>query len=439
MSSSNLPVSNRRFAINKTTVIAIIFGLALFTATVVATYAAFTSRYPGHNDFLSRWEGARSYWVDGLNPYGDEASFNIQMIIYGHEAQPGEDLGLFVYPFYTVFLVWPLVYLPYAWAAAICMVVLEVCLLGAGFLLIQMFKWRPATWLLPFLMVWLLLFYPAMRGLLLGQLGLLVYALEILTLWALAKDHDRIAGVALAISTFKPQMGYLIVPFLLLWALRYRRWEFVRAFVIAFGILLAASFLLVPSWFGDWVKQVTQYPEYTQLGSPVWIVSHWGELGIDPATGLWGLRRQGIGDVLEVILIASCYLLVLWAWVEVLLRKKTERLMWTIALTLVITHLVAPRTASPHFVTFILPLVFLAKVATEKNRRRGNRYVGLALLTLFILPWVHFFYTVVGEFEHPTVQVPLPFLFLAIMLFTYRLWWERPSLIQSEVVGSHAI
>jgi len=45
--------------------------LLLFAADVVATQAAFTSRVPGANDFLPRWEGARrtraiSIWIYDL-------------------------------------------------------------------------------------------------------------------------------------------------------------------------------------------------------------------------------------------------------------------------------------------------------------------------------------------------------------------------------------
>src|SRR5262249_42257287 len=160
---------------------------------------------------------------DGLNPYGDQASLNIQKQIYGRPSLPNEDPGYFVYPFYTVFLLWPLVYMPYAWASAIWMVLLEMLLIVALYLLLDLFRWRPSPLMTALLTVWTLLFYFAARGLILGQIGLLVYFLEVLTFWALTKKRDSLAGVALAISTVKPQMGFPIIPFLLLWAERERR------------------------------------------------------------------------------------------------------------------------------------------------------------------------------------------------------------------------
>lgn len=191
--------------------------LILAVGNVIATHQILTEPHPGHNDFMSRWEGARAFWRYGLNPYGDEASLKIQERIYGRAATDDEDPGLFVYPFYTVFLVWPLVYTSYAWASAIWMVLLEACLIGALLLGMDLFRWRPPVWLLIVLFLWTLVYYFAARGLLLGQPGLLVYFFEVLTLWSLAKGHDRLAGTALALSTIKPQMGFLLVPFLLLW------------------------------------------------------------------------------------------------------------------------------------------------------------------------------------------------------------------------------
>lgn len=40
----------------------------LFALGVCATYTAFTSRYPGANDFYSRWVGGCALLQDGLNP-----------------------------------------------------------------------------------------------------------------------------------------------------------------------------------------------------------------------------------------------------------------------------------------------------------------------------------------------------------------------------------
>ncbi|PJF20949.1 MAG: hypothetical protein CUN56_13565, partial [Phototrophicales bacterium] len=120
--------------------VVILLGLvALLVANVILTHNLLTKPFPGMNDFMSRWEGARSFFQDGVSPYSDQATANIQNRIYGRSAMGDEDPGLFVYPFYTVFIVAPTIPLNYAWASAVWMVLLEVCLIVAFMLILNLF------------------------------------------------------------------------------------------------------------------------------------------------------------------------------------------------------------------------------------------------------------------------------------------------------------
>lgn len=396
----------------------------LFVLAVIGHHAYLTHPYPGHNDFMSRWEGARSYWVDGLNPYGDEASLNIQVRIYGQAATEDQDPGYFAYPFYTAFIVGPLVFTSYAWASAIWMVFLEVALIVALVMLFDLFRWQPRPVVLGALVLFAVLAYYPARGLILGQPGLLVYALEVMAIWALARRLDVAAGVVLAVSTLKPQMGYLIVPFLLLWGLRVYRWRFVGSFSLTFSALMLASFVLVPTWLTDWLGQVSIYTSYTALGGPIWIVANYPWFATDPDTGLF-IVEGGFGTYIEWVITGGLYLYMLVLWYDVLIQNKRERFLWTVVLTLVLTHLVAPRTATPHYVVFMIPLIYyLREIATRFYRRGATWYILTSLSLLFIVPWVHFVTTVIGEFEHPTVYLPIPFLTIIILILTRRRWWN---------------
>jgi Glycosyltransferase family 87 len=393
--------------------IGVVVIILIFAAAVVVTHNFLTEPYPGHNDFMSRWEGARSFFIDGLNPYGEQASLNIQQKIYGGPARPDQDPGYFAYPFYTAFLVWPLVYTTYGWASAIWMVGLAACLIASLFMLFDLFRWKPAPWLTGWLAIWVLLFYYSARGLILGQPGVVVYFLELLTIWALLKHRDNLAGVALAISTIKPQMGFLIVPFLLLWALRYRRWKFVMAFAVTMLVLLLASFIAEPSWLGDWLAQLGLYPSYTALGSPVWIVTSY-------YLGLGGWAEATVNVLLVLVMLVS--------WVMVF-RGRSERFMWAIMLTLTVTHLIAPRTATPHYIVFLIPIIFYFATINRHYRRRGNLWILLITLILLVIPWLHFLVSVQKQFEHPSVYLPLPFAIFALLVWKRCLWWERPSIL----------
>lgn len=386
---------------------------AVLVANVIVTHNQFTAPNPGMNDFLSRWEGARSFWVEGVSPYSDTASLNIQQRIYGRAAVAGEDLGLFAYPMYTVLYVAPLVGLPYAWASAVWMVLLEVCLVTGTLLLLGTLRWQPRPLMLVALLVFALLNYFAFRGLILGQPSHVVYLFTALTLWGLSYERDRLAGVALALSTIKPQMGFLLVPFLLLWGLRARRWGFVGGFVATFGALMAVSFALQPDWFGAWLGQVAQYPEYTRDGSPVWILFELF-LGWSPL----------VGYVVRATLVAW----MLWAWWGVLVQRRDERLLWAIAVTLAVTHTAGPRTATPHFVVFTL--VLLVQMMAWRGKPLWNAALLLALL---LLPWVHFLTTIVEpNLENLSVFLPPVILVILMLMLTRRYWWSLPPLVGQQ-------
>ena len=314
------------------------------------------------------------------------------------------------------------------------MTFLEACLVGALLMSLELFRWRPKPLMLGGLVLWTLFMYFSARGLLLGQPGHVVYFLQVMILWALYKKSDNLAGIALAVSTIKPQMGFLFVPFLLLWALRVRRWQFFGTFMVTFGLLMGLSFLLVPTWLSDWLTQIALYPTYTELGSPIWILSNYPWLGIDELTGKW-VVTGGFGDAIQFIINALLTLFMLWTWIEVLIRRKTERFMWTVMITILMTHLIAPRTATPHYVVFVPVLIFyLRQLNAPKKRLPTNGiYSLLILLILFIVPWIQFVSTVVGEFEHPTVYLPIPLLVLVVLWLTRHLWWNNAHLIDKEV------
>lgn len=381
----------------------------VLVANVVITHNQFTSQNPGMNDFLSRWEGARSFFQDGVSPYSDTASLNIQQRIYGRAAVDGEDLGLFAYPMYTVFYVAPTVALEYPWASAVWMVALEACLIAAPFLLLGVLRWRPSAPMLTALLVFSLLNYYAFRGLILGQPSHIVYLLTALTLWGISRGQDALAGVALALGTIKPQMGFLLVPFLLLWALRGGRWRFVGGFGVTFALLMGLSFLLQPDWFGDWLGQVRQYPTYTRDGSPVWILFEF-YLGWSP----W------VGYLVRAVLVGW----MLWMWWGVLVRRRDDLLLYTIAVTLLVTHTAGPRTATPHFMVFMLVLLVAMQALARRGRGAWN-YMLLAVL--LVVPWVHFIITIVPpNLENLSVFLPLVALVLVTLLLTRQVWTQLP-------------
>jgi hypothetical protein len=402
--------------------------LGVLVVSVVLVHNYFTEPFPGHNDFLTPWEAVRTFAVDGYSPYSEQAGLNIQHIIFGRPAVEGENLGHYSYPFHASFLFWPLVYMPFSWATAVWMVILMFLLVVSLFLSLDLYGWKPRPVLLGVLVMWCLLWYPAARGLILGQIGLAIYGVQIFAIWALFRRRDVLCGAALAVSTMKPQMAFLLIPFLLLWALKIGRWRLPAAFAATFAALMLLAFMLYPAWVTDWFNRMAGYTTYNIPG-PVWVLTNY----------YLGLGRPGEYGLSLLLAVGM-----LWAWYTVLVQGRQERFLWAVCLTFTITHLIAPSTATPHFVLFTLPLVFYLSELVRRQRRIGGWLAILVLMALLVLPWSHFLLTIEGDQEHPIMFLPMPMLMLAALWFTRHLWWQKapvPAIEQPEAqpVGSAGI
>jgi hypothetical protein len=397
--------------------IGLLLAALLFALDVFATYRIFTSQYPGANDFYSRWGGARAFWVNGLNPYSDEATLLIQLGIYGRPARPDEDPGPFAYPFYVAILIWPLVYLPYPWASAIWLVLLEFSLLAATFLIISMYRWRPPLWLAAFSAIWVIIFYHGARTIILGQVAGLVFLFLALALWALHRRADGLAGVSLALCTIKPQMIYLVIPVLLWWAWRQHRRRVVGYFAATLAILAGLSFLLLPSWPLDFLRQLVTYNSYqalgysNQIGSPAWIISH--------------VYLPVLGNAGEAILVALLLAYTGYAWLAY--RQRPQAFHWLVGLTLLTTNFITPRAATTNYIVLLLP-VFLFFVALSRRSRHGHLWVLLLQLAGLAGLWLLFSATIDGNLEGPELYLPLPLLVLGgLLLYRRQFIAESPA------------
>lgn len=378
-----------------------------FNAWVLFTFV--TSKYPGANDFYQRWRGARAFWVEHRDPYGKDVSRQVELDLYGAPASTDPALdqypGDFLYTMPTAILIAPLAVLPYDIASAIWLALTGTAVAAAFALAADLYNWRPAPWLLGVGIAWAITFYPAVRGLFLGQPGTIGVCLQIIALWALAKKHDTTAGVVLALSTFKLQLGLLLLPFLMLWAVRSGRRRFVVTFAVVAGALYVVSFLLLPSWLGEWLAQTAQYTSYTRIGSPVWIVAN--------------IYLAFLGQPGELATTTILVGLVLWSCFLVIWRRDDSLFDWTAALSLTVTHLILVRTATPHFVVYLLVIVFYFR---ELYRSGGPWPVVAAMILLTVGLWWLFLATLVNRFESPAVYLPLPWGSLILMLITWRRW-----------------
>jgi len=382
-----------------------LFILIVAGAVLLLAFAnyRFALQQPGGNDFLARWTGAHAWIVEGINPYDPAVSLAAQQMIYGREADPaaGEDVAHFVYPLPAMLFFAPFGLLPYTLARALWMTLLEISLPLLVFLSLRWLDWRPGKGLLAFFLFFSMFWYHGVRAVVVGQFAVVEAVLMLLALLLYHRRRDTAAGISLALTIAKPQMAFLLIPFLLVHAVSRRRWRFVLSSAGAFVVLMLASELLLPGWLLDWIRQLQDYPAYTSIGSPISILA-----GFVP----------GAKQVINIVLTAALLGGMLWSWLRAC-REGGEVFLKAAMLTLVVTNLVAFRTATTNYVVLLPVLLYIVKYWVARSARRGTIAAVLAMIILLVGIWVLFLLTVDGNIEGALPYLPLPLLTLAGVVF----------------------
>ena len=389
----------------------LLFVLALSGLTWVNfRYAA---QNPGGNDFLPRWIGTRLFLTEGLSPYSDETTREIQLRIYGRIARPGEDQSLFVYPLYSTLVFAPFALSDdYVLSRALWMTTLELSLFGLAGISLSLSRWRISRPMLAILLLFTALGYHSVRPVINGNAAILCALFIALAFWAIRSEHDVFAGFLLAMASIKPQMVILLVLFVSLWAISHRRWQLFWGFWGSLVLLIASASLFVPDWLFQNLIQVVAYPDYTLPGTPGAIFRSW----------LPGVGRQ-MGWVLTVLMVVILF----WEWREAF-SKDFRHFLWTACLTLVITNLIGIRTATDNFIALFPALVLVLAIWDERWGLVGRALTILSFLLLFFGLWGLFLATLQpGEqpTQHAIMFFPL-LLFLFVGLYWVRWWASRP-------------
>jgi len=394
----------------------IILIIGVLVVLIYVNYQ-FVQQEPGGNDFLARWMGAKSWLVDGLSPYDPEVSLRSQEVIYGRPARPeeGEDIAHFVYPLPAMIFFGPFGLLPYNEARTIWMTILEICLPMLTWIGLSIAGWKPSRSMIVLLLVFSVLWYHGFRAVILGQFAIIEAVLIAGGLLAIQREQDGIAGILLAFSIAKPQMSFLILPFVINWAISRRRWVLALSTVGAIILLVGISTLLLPSWILEWIQQVLSYPGYTETLPPVGIIAD-----LFPTISSW----------INLIGTASFILYLLWEWFMAL-GKGDRWFQWTAAMTVLVTNLIVFRTATTNYLVMVPGMIIVFSVIVDRWKKRGAITVMFLLLTLFFGLWGLFLITVDGNMESLVMYMPLP-VFMLFSLWWIRWWYIRPTRLPME-------
>jgi hypothetical protein len=367
----------------------------------------FSRQVPGGNNFLNRWVGARYWLVEGIQPYDERVSLEAQRMIYGRPADitASEDSGDFIYPLPVMIFIAPFGLFPYPIARALWMTVSELALPVLVLIALRSTVWRPNRWWYAVLVIFSLLWYPALRSVIIGQFTIVEALLIAGGILAVKRQNDRLAGVFFALSIAKPQMPFLILPYVILWGFWQRRFQLVLWTIGAVIFLVGGFMLLLPEWPILWLRQILSYPIYTEAGSPVEIIAQ---------------QLPGIQRPFELALSGVFIIYLLWEWF-VSLNKPIHWFIWTASMTLVITNLIAFRTATANYVVLLPALILGLSGIQDRWKKSGLVVVGFILLAILVGGWSLFLLTVEGNTESQLMYLPLPFFTFFLLLWTR--WW----------------
>jgi hypothetical protein len=340
-----------------------IVGLVFIGASFRTIYNDLTD---GSTDMYSSWTATRLYLKEGISPYDERVAQEAQMGLFGRLARPDEDQFLNYYPFYIVFYLAPIALLDYQLAAAIYMEVLLLGLLLAFVLNLRVLRWLPSPIMLGTLLLFSFTSYFSVRGFLLAQHAIVGYVGHMIALWAIFRGHDKVAGVALGISTIRPQTGYLTIPLILLWAWQFRRYSIIWSFVGTMGVLFGASFLLYPPWLSEYLAQIPTYQETTQYLAAAEIVTH--------------ILPNSIEDAAQILLTIGLAIPVLIGWKRLLVDRNDQNFLWIYCMTMAFGLIVPPRIATTYYIDLYPALYAAALVMTRRKQQLWIYLIGIIFI-----------------------------------------------------------
>jgi hypothetical protein len=329
------------------------------------------------SDLYPRWWGTRELLLHHRNPYGHDVTLEIQEGYYGRRLDPArpndpKDQQGFAYPVYVVFLLAPLVWVPFP-ALMVGFYWLLIISTALSVLLWRcVLKWPLRVTDVVICVTLILGSFAAVQGIKLQQLSLLVAALMAGAVACVAGGHLFVGGALLALAAIKPQLAWALAAWLLAWAVsdwRNRR-RFVLGFAIVMVLLLAGAEIVLPGWVGMFTDAVRRYHGYTQNRSVLDELVPWASAG-------------------KILAVAAAVASATVLWRKRSVVNNAAGFGQAPALVLALTVLVVPMYAPYNQVLLLPAILVLARDRTIFfSRSRGVRFLYLSGALALAWQWI---------------------------------------------------
>lgn len=223
----------------------------------------------GKIDFMPYWSASKILLAGG-NPYDPSDLFKQQEIIRS-DLDNLRDVDPAWGPPWTMLLISPLTWLEFEVAVRFW-IFLNVSFVSLALYLLWEMLFRPADRKGLILTLGVgFLFGNTIRLIELGQFSAILLIAFVLYIWCIEREYDAWAGISLIFLTIKPQITYLILAVIFIWAFRNRKWGIFTGFISLGLLLLIFLWIVFPNWFGEYFKIMISIPgipiSYTTIGS----------------------------------------------------------------------------------------------------------------------------------------------------------------------------
>jgi hypothetical protein len=373
----------------------------------------FALQNPGGSDFLPGWVGGRQLLLNGYSPYGDQVDQIIQDYQYGRPARPDEDAIKFVYPLYSVLVFMPFSMVPdFALARALWMTSLEILLIAIALISIALLKWRLSGISLAIYLLFAVLWYHAVRSVINGNIVVYSTFFLVLSLLLMRSNQEFAAGLFLALSSVKPNVVVLFIPFVLLWSYSHRRWQLISSTLGSFAFLVLVTVILIPDWIQQNFMKLISYAKHSTPATPGDVFVAW-----------W----PGIGDKMGWALALVLAIILIGEW-RAARQRDFRWFLWSGCLTLAITQWIGITTDPGNFIILFVPLVLVFAVWEEHYGRKGRIFTLILMLLVLFGLWGLFLLTLergTQPQQNPIMFFPFPLL-VFLGLYWIRWWAVSP-------------
>lgn len=232
--------------------------LLLVVIVVLAVVVAVSRVNAGEKDFLIYWSAARLL-VTGGNPFDLNSLHGLELETRPERLQrEGQPLASWNPP-WLLLLLSPLGFLPFDLAARVW-IMCNVSLIGAATALTWQLLLGTAdmrSMLVPLAAGWY--FAASLVTMQMGQVSSLLLVGLVMSAYWLHTRRDRLAGVALFLTSIKPQITYLVVLLAVLWAIFHRRWQVLWSMAATLGLSATVLWVLLPGWVSAYFRLVSSH------------------------------------------------------------------------------------------------------------------------------------------------------------------------------------